>query len=986
MERHLRRFSDFIINHRIVVLLVLALLTGILVYMAATRLTVNNDHDTWLPQHNEVAKLLRQADKDFSSNVMLFAVIEFKGGVFTPESLSLMERITQELEGIDELFNVTSITNIIDIRKTADGIEVGDLVREVPKTPEEIRRLKDYVLSKETYVNTIVSADQRYTAIMTNIESSKDEVKVAERIFKIVDGLAAGHVRYYGGDPSVNYYLNYYMVEDLKTLLPLGVIVVMIVIFIGMRRLSGVALPMTMVFFAIVWTFGLMALFNYPVNILTPAVIVLLIALGTDYAVHYYNHHLKRGDASTSTTEISIPVTMSAFTTIVSLLTFATTRIEVFKNFGVELAFGLAVAWILSIILMAVFVSMFRVKPSQTLSTDEGRTGFTRLMDAFGGWVHDHAKIMLVIVGVFTLGMAFGVPAIKTNVDFIGQLPEDSPPREGCNILQEHFNGMYPFNLYVRGDISDPAVMNRMNYLENCMRSEESASGFTSINALIAQENWLLNGVYAVPETKEGIANLWFMLEGHDILKTFVTDDRKKGLVNSIVNKSDTEEMRYIADRFDGIMNERVSGTIVTVDPARLTGEGRSALDVVRVRDAAGQLAWIAGYYDRTKTFSEKAFVERLSTGLAGMPGSVDMNPVWEELKGYLDRETVEVLPASLVDGLMGEIRQRWDVRDRRDTSRELTRMIMDSGAMDGDDARSTVEGLLKRAGSSYRIQEAAALMSGLGDLIPPALAGNENFTKRAGGVIWELLSPQPVFFDKQVESVPGIGNAAIGRADVRINQAGMPPTVRLVHGLLIRSQVQSLILAITAVLIIVALTYRSLRRGVTSMITVLMPLTCILGFMGLIKIPLDIGTVLCGSLIVGLGIDGSIHFLYYYNRLHLSGIPKRRALQMTMGHVGRAVCTANMTTFCGFVVCLMSDVTAVKNFATLNSIAILLVTLSVMTLLPALVTVLHLDKADVVRDSEPPRTWAKFSRRKASPPDVPSTVEEKRKRAAGGM
>jgi len=985
MERHLRRFSDFIINHKVHVLVLMLAITVFFIYMG-TKLTVNNDHDTWLPQHNEVARLLRQADRDFSSNVMLFAVIEFKDGVFTPESLALMDRITRELEGIDELFNVTSITNIIDIKKTQDGIEVGDLIPEAPASPADIDKLRDYVLSKETYVDTIVSSDEKYTAIMTNIESTEDEVLVAERIFKIVDRLAEGHTRYYGGDPSVNYYLNYYMVEDLKTLLPMGVVVVMLVIFFGMRRISGVVLPMSIVFFAILWTFGLMAIFRYPVNILSPAVIVLLIALGTDYAVHYYNHHLKRGDPTTSTTEISIPVTMSALTTIVSLLTFATTRIEVFKNFGIELAFGLAVAWILSIVLMAVFVSLFKVKPSRHLEQDDVQTRFTRLTDTFGAWVHDHAKVMLVMVGIFTVGMAFGVPAIKTNVDFIGQLPEDSPPREGCNILQDHFSGMYPFNLYVRGDVENPAIMNRMQYLENCMRSEESASSFTSINALIAQENWLLNGVYAIPETPDGVANLWFMLEGHDILKTFVTDDRKKGLVNSIVNKSDTEEMRFLADRFDTIMAERVSGDVLTIDPAVLTDEGRGALDVMRVRDAAMQLAWLAGYYDRTGAFSERDFVARLTAGVAALPGSVDMAPVWGELRGYLEKETVEELPEPLVAGIMGKLQERWDSRGGQEASRELIDMIGASGVMAEEDARSTVAGLLNRAESSFRLQKAASLALALGDLVTPTLSANENFTKRAGGVLWELFSPRPVFFGRQVQGIPGIEGAVIGRSEVLIDQAGMPPTVRLVHGLLINSQIQSLFLAISAVLIIVALTYRSLRRGITSMMTVLVPLVCILGFMGLIHIPLDIGTVLCGSLIVGLGIDGSVHFLYYYNRLHLGGIPKKRALQMTMGHVGRAVCTANGTTFCGFLVCLQSDVTAVKNFATLNSIAILLVTLSVMTLLPALVTVLHLDKADDLEDAKPLSTWARFTRRRASAAPVSTPSEEKKKRAAGGM
>lgn len=989
MDRLLRRLSEFIIGHRILVVAFLAAITCVLVFTAATRLTINNDHDTWLPRHNEVAKLLRQADADFSSNVMLFAVIEFKDGVFTPENLALLDRITKELEGIDELFNVTSLTNIIDIRKIEDGIEVGDLVRTPPTTEEEVQRLRDYVLSKETYVNTIVSSDERYAAIMTNIVSSEDEVKVAQKIFNVVDSLAGGHVRYYGGDPSVNYYLNYYMVQDLKTLLPLGVIVVMAVIYVGMRRFSGVILPMTIVFFAIVWTFGLMAVFGYPVNILSPAVVVLLIALGTDYAVHYYNHHIKRGDVTKSTTEISVPVTMSALTTIVSLLTFATTRIEVFKNFGIELAFGLAVAWILSIVLMAVLVSFFRIKPETIHVVDHPSTTFTRFTDRLGSWVHDHAKMIIASVALLSFGMALGVPRIMTDVDFIGQLPKDSPPREGCNILQDHFSGMYPFNLYIRGPIDDPALMNRMQYLENCMRTQRSASSFTSINALIAQENWLLNGVYAVPETKEGIANLWFMLEGHEVLKTFVTEDRTKGLVNSIVRESSTEEMRFLADRFDELMKTRLSDEILTIDPSRLTEEGRNRLQRLRAREASEQIAWLSAYYGKSKPPEVGRIEERLLSSLGRIDSLVGKEAAANAVRTYLEKDAVEVLPQALVEKVSRRALELWDRIGDKDAQEELASMIVSSGAMNRQDALATIEGMLERASSEMRIQKAKALRASLAGVAPEALMTDEDYVKRIEGVLWELLSPNAVMFSKQLANVPGIENAIVTRTTAKIDQAGMPATVRLVHHLLINSQVQSLVLAISIVFLMVSLTYTSLRRGLTSMVTVLVPLVFILGFMGLKGIPLDIGTVLCGSLIVGLGIDGSIHFLHYYNRLHNEGVPKKQAIRMTLGHVGKAVCTANGTTLAGFLVCLLSDVTAVKNFATLNSIAIVLVTLSIMTLLPALVSVLHLDKADDIEEKDVSSSAVARFRMKPAGKEAyiqaPGTGRRKAGRSVGG-
>jgi hypothetical protein len=108
--------------------------------------------------------------------------------------------------------------------------------------------------------------------------------------------------------------------------------------------------------------------------------------------------------------------------------------------------------------------------------------------------------------------------------------------------------------------------------------------------------------------------------------------------------------------------------------------------------------------------------------------------------------------------------------------------------------------------------------------------------------------------------------------------------------------------------------------------------------------IPLDLGTVLVGALVIGLGVDGSIHFLHYYHRLRLTGHEGNAALRETLGHVGKAIITANATTFFGFLVLTLSTTKFLRNFALVNSMAILLVTLSLLTFLPALVTLFQAD------------------------------------------
>lgn len=119
---------------------------------------------------------------------------------------------------------------------------------------------------------------------------------------------------------------------------------------------------------------------------------------------------------------------MSALTTIAGLLTFSTTKIEVLNNFGLELAWGLGVAWVMSLVLMAIIVSFFRVKPVEEEEKKARTYLFTRAMEKLAAWIHDHAKPVLAVIGIVVAFMAYGITRITTEIDFIGQLPGDSPP------------------------------------------------------------------------------------------------------------------------------------------------------------------------------------------------------------------------------------------------------------------------------------------------------------------------------------------------------------------------------------------------------------------------------------------------------------------------------------------------------------------------------------------------------------------------------
>jgi len=947
VDATMKSFSRWIIRTRWVLLALIVLITLGLLH-TTKYLVVNNDYDNWLPANDRVSELYRLVDKQFSSTALLFTVLDFtEKGVFHPDSLALVQRLTDALDGIDELFNVSSLTNIVDIRKTDFGVEVGDLIPEIPESAEELDALKQYVLSKEMYVNALVSEDAAYTVLIANIDGSSNEVLTAAKVLETIEKVVGDHPYYFGGDPALVLYADIYMNSDLARLIPAMAVVMIAILAFSFRRFWGVVLPLSFVVLCVLWTFGLQALFGIYVNVFTPAVAVLLIAMGADYAVHIYNHYLRRGDIFVSTAEITLPVIMSAVTTIAGLLTFGLTRIKVLQFFGIELAFGLGSACLLSILLLPICIYLFKAKADPVIDgAEEEERAIQKFLGGTGVWVHGHAKPTLAaaLIGMIVIGA--GLFRISTNVDYTEFMPADSPPRIGGDILRDHFSGFYPISIYFQGDMEDPALMQMENYVENHLRSHEMTAAFTSINGLIAEENWLMNGIFAVPETREGIANLWLLLEGEELLRTFVSADRQQSLITALIKEPQTGVMRDLSRWVEGFLEGNVTDLVVRIDPALLSPEDQRKLQALRHSEAAVQIAWLASGYDKPNTYDSNSLLKALEEAFPKIDQTLDLEPVWSESRAYLEEEALETLPRELIDRLMVVIKGAGKSLNTPELLLRLTEVITASQVMDAEDAGSTAAGVLNRASSALRLERASTLRESLEPLFPSSLKDQKDFRKRADGVLWALWAEEPVFFTPHVTSIPAIEGAIVSTTPVRIESSGFPDLVRRLDDLVYLSQIQSLILASLVVLALVSLTQRSFRRGLISLLSVLVPLGYILGVMGWTQIPLDFGTVLFSALIIGLGVDGSIHFLHHYHRLQLRGIHGEEAIRRTMGHVGKAILTANATTCCGFLIMLFSSTSVLRNFGIVNSLAIFLVTISLLTFLPALVTLFHMDNS----------------------------------------
>jgi predicted RND superfamily exporter protein len=155
----------------------------------------------------------------------------------------------------------------------------------------------------------------------------------------------------------------------------------------------------------------------------------------------------------------------------------------------------------------------------------------------------------------------------------------------------------------------------------------------------------------------------------------------------------------------------------------------------------------------------------------------------------------------------------------------------------------------------------------------------------------------------------------------------------------LIESMVRSYAVALLVITPLMILLIGDLRLGLVSMVPNLFPVVMTLGLMGLVGIDLDASNVVIGSVIIGLAVDDTIHFLHRFRReFELSG-NSRVAVRETMATTGSALFFTSLVLATGFVV--MGSLGSLMNtvhFGMLSAFGITVAFLSDALLTPALV------------------------------------------------
>ena len=548
--------------------LIIAVVLGLTVFFGyhINDIKINSDIINSLPDDDPVAHLYKEIGKEFGGNDVGMIALE-TDNVYKTEVLEHVKQITDSLKQTEGISTVTSLTDIIDIKGEEWGIEIGKLVDEydLPNTQGELDSLQQRILSKEMYKGAIVSEDGTATMIMFTTLDGADKQSIAKEIKEKVIKMDLPEKLYFSGLPMMMNDVSDLIVKDLSTLLPIVFLIIGLVLLLSFRSVRGVVLPLVVAAISVVWTIGSMAVFGYDMTMISNTIPIILFAVGSAYTIHVLNriNQCVEKDRKKALIKalgyVMVPVILAAITTMIGFVSFIFgAYMTMVKDFGIFTALGTLFALLLSVFFVPAIISAFSMYKKEDAIKKEKKKSF--LTDKFLIPLNDllfkHPNYSLIAWSVLIIIAIGGVFMIERSVNMVDYFKKGNPTRESEKLMQEKFGGSQPVFVVFEGDMQSPEVLKTMLKTEKYMKKNKDISFTQSVADLIEQMNDVMGEGKKIPDSKDKIVNLWFLLDGQDIMPQLVTDELDKGIIQSRLISYDSKNMKAFIDYMDKFIAE----------------------------------------------------------------------------------------------------------------------------------------------------------------------------------------------------------------------------------------------------------------------------------------------------------------------------------------------------------------------------------------------------------------------------------------------
>jgi hypothetical protein len=503
--------------------------------------------------------------------------------IFESAFFKRLQSFQDDLENeIPYLRKITSLINVRNTKGNEDQLIVESLMAGWPRKSINMTALKEQVGENPFYLNYLISEDGHVTAVVVETEASVVEPAGVENVLddfdegrleigkpsvephyfsekenrEVVEAIKRVVKRHHGkdfmltasGGPIIVDAFNRATLKDVRSCVLLSLISVAFFLGILFRRLSGVLLPILIIVSALLSTLGLMAMMKVPIKITTTVIPAFLLSVGVCDSVHVlaiFYLGLRQGKTKEKAIVYAlghsgIPIFMTSLTTIAGLLSFTLADLTAIAEIGIFAAAGVMIAFIYTIVLLPVLLSLTPLKPTFIRKTNF--ITMDRLLGAIADFSTRHPFKIIIASLVFFFVFFPAIFQLKFSHNIVQYFPDAMPYRKDLQFIDQKLKGSITLEVVMdtghENGIYNPWILNRIEdfsrHIERLKHADLSVGKVFSITDILKEIHQALNAnnpaYYRIPQERKIVAQEFFLFEnsGADDLERIIDSQFSK--------------------------------------------------------------------------------------------------------------------------------------------------------------------------------------------------------------------------------------------------------------------------------------------------------------------------------------------------------------------------------------------------------------------------------------------------------------------------
>lgn len=568
-----------IIKHKWIIIS-LTMLIVISCIFPLLKMTINPDLMSYLPDDIPSIVSNDKIEQVFGKSDPLLIVFETED-VLNDSTLRRIQALSKEFNRMKDFDMVMSLFDTKSIKGEDGAMIVNPVIKRIPKSESKREKLREEIKTNELVYKLLVSEDFRYTMIMLNSVSKKTDVDLMSVIYDMLDKYPGEEIISINGMPYLRAEANDKISHDFMILLPIGLLVMSVFLWISFKEKRGLLLPISIVMISIIISMALIPLFGWQISLIGVLIPIMMIAIANNYGIHFITKYqeliAKQPDMTMNqivkevTLYLRKPVILTGLTTIAGIAGLVTHIMLPAKQMGIVTAIGIAFALLLSLTLIPAIMVLLKKSRVHKSFSENGNSFLDKMLAYLAAFISSRPKQVIYIFAIFLLIAVSGLSKFKVASDFDDILPQNHPYNVSLNIANKYFGGTKTISVMFDGDMKDPEALKRMDYYEQELEKMQEIGSVTSIASIIRIMSRAINDpgekLYdKIPDTREAVAQyleLYSMSGDPEDFEVFVDFDYTKAILHIQYQANDIKTMNKIIDKVEFLMGEDENMSVI---------------------------------------------------------------------------------------------------------------------------------------------------------------------------------------------------------------------------------------------------------------------------------------------------------------------------------------------------------------------------------------------------------------------------------------